>query len=422
MTSGGAAPVGRLRAAGKLLALLGLGGILATSWITATGVSARHDSGHAGALQGLAGPLTADGFRTALLVLGLCYLVVLACGIAGTLPRRPALVTVIVAQLLFALMAIAPGQDLYTYLGFARLESIHGINPYEHGLIAARDDPLFELAAFRRTTTPYGPLFTLITIAVTPLPVAVAAWTLKAILVSAMLGCLGIVWAIARELRQDATLAVAFVGLNPAILVYAVGKGHNDGLMMLPLLVAALLIVRGRDLAAGASAVLAVGVKVIAVIMLPLLLIASRKRRAIAVGGAAAGFVAIAISFAVFGVEPVHVLQNARRDQGLINRDTSLIGLFGRALGLPLRDVARDWGSVIFVAAYALVLVAAWRTPAEWIRWSSWAMVALLATSAAFFPWYLLWVLPLAAVSGSRLLQGAAIGLTATSIGVFTFS
>jgi len=228
VTSGGAAPVGRLRAAGKLLALLGLGGILATSWITATGVSARHDSGHAGALQGLAGPLTADGFRTALLVLGLCYLVVLACGIAGTLPRRPALVTVIVAQLLFALMAIAPGQDLYTYLGFARLESIHAINPYEHGLIAARDDPLFELAAFRRTTTPYGPLFTLITIAVTPLPVAVAAWTLKAILVSAMLGCLGMVWAIARELRPDMVIAPEARGflLGPAI-AREVGAGQE---------------------------------------------------------------------------------------------------------------------------------------------------------------------------------------------------
>jgi hypothetical protein len=68
------------------------------------------------------------------------------------------------------------------------------------------------------------------------------------------------------------------------------------------------------------------------------------------------------------------------------------------------------------------VLIAAARRPGEWIRWSGWAMVALLVSSGALFPWYLTWVLPLAALARDRVLQAATLVLTAAAIGVLTFS
>jgi len=413
-------PSTALDLAGRLLALFGLGGILVASWLVTTGFSARRGGPYGGLLHDLGVALSAAERRPALIALGLCYLVVIGCGIAGALPRRPAIATLFVAQLLFALTAITPGQDLFTYLGFARLQVVHSTNPYVQGLIAAPSDPVFELAAgsWRRTTTPYGPLFTLITMAVAALPVTVAAWTLKAILAAATFGCCALVARIAHELGRDATLAAVFVGLNPTVLVYTLGKGHTDGLMMLPVLIAILLIVRGRDLAAGALAVLGAGIKVTAAVMVPFLAIAACNRRAIAIGVGAASLATATISYAVFGGDPFHVISSARRDQHLIRADLSFVGLIGRGLGVQLHDVADRWGIVIFAAAYLAVLIAALRRPGEWIRWSGWAIVALLASSGALFPWYLMWVLPLAALAGDRILQAATLVLTAAAITV----
>lgn len=407
--------------AGRLLALFGLGGILAASWLLAARFSARVDDPYGGPLHDLGNAFSAVDRRAAVVALGLCYIVVLGCAIAGALPRGPAIATIVIAQLLFALTAIAPVQDLFTYLGFARLQVVHNTNPYVHGLIAAQSDPVFELAAWRRTTTPYGPLFTLITMAVAPLPVAAAAWTLKGILVAATFGCCALVARIAHELGRDATLAAVFFGLNPALLVYTLGKGHNDGLMMLPVLVAIWLIVRGRDLAAGASAVLGFAIKVTAAVMVPFLAIGACNRRTIALGVAVASLAVAAISYAVFGVESIHAISNARRDQDLIHRDISFVGLIGRGLGVQLRDVADRWGIAIFAAAYVAVLIVALRRPGEWIRWSGWASVALLASSGALYPWYLTWVLPLTALTGDRILQAATLVLTAAAIAMLSF-
>lgn len=407
--------------AARLLALLGLGGILVTSWLFVARFSARVGDPYGGPLHYLGGPFSAVDRRPVLVALGLCYLVVLGCAVAGVLPRGPAIATIVIAQLLFALAAIAPVQDLFTYLGFARLQVVHDTNPYAHGLIAARSDPVFELAAWRRTTTPYGPLFTLATLAVASLPVAAAAWTLKGVLVAATFGCCALVARIAHELGRDATLAAVLFGLNPALLVYTLGKGHNDGLMMLPILVAIWLIVRRRDLAAGASAVLGVGIKLTAAVMVPFLAIAACNRRAIAVGVAIASLATAAISFAVFGGDSIHVISNARRDQQLIHRDISFIGLIGRGLGVQLSDVADRWGIAIFAAAYLAVLIAALRRPSEWIRWSGWAIVALLVSSGALYPWYLTWLLPLAALTGDRILQAATLVLSAAAVAMLSF-
>ncbi|MCW3064277.1 MAG: hypothetical protein JWN32_1449 [Solirubrobacterales bacterium] len=410
--------------AGRLLALVALGGVLGASWLLASGFSARVGSPYGGPLHDLGRAFSAVDRRAALVALGVCYVVVIGCGVAGVLPRVPAIATLVVVQLLFAVSAIAPGQDLFTYLGFARLAAVHDTNPYVHGLSAAHGDPVFALAAtsWRRTTTPYGPLFTLVTEAVTPLPVAVAAWALKGVFATATFGCCALVGRIAREIDRDATLAVVFVGLNPAVLAYALGKGHNDALMMLPVLVAIWLIVRGRDLAGGASAVLAVGIKATAAVMLPFLAIAARRRRRTALGVATAALATAVITYAAFGIEPIHVVSDAGRDQQLIHADLSFIGLVGRGLGAHLGDVADAWGIAIFAAAYACALIAAARRPGEWIRWSGWAMVALLVSSGALFPWYLTWVLPLAALARDRVLQAATLVLSAAAIGVLTFS
>jgi len=404
--------------AGRLLALLALAGLLVASWLLATSLSADVYSWRAGPLHGLGAHLSTADHRLAIGALGACYLVVLACGASGVLPRGPTIVTIVVASGLFALTAVAPGRDLFTYLGFARLAVVHGLSPYEHGLYDALTDPVLVLTAskWRSGTTPYGPLFTLVTMAVAQLPVAAAAWTLKGVLCAAMLGCVVLVGRIARALERDVTIAAAFVGLNPAVLVYVLGHGHNDGMMMAPLLLGMLLFVRGREIPAGASAAIAVGVKVTAIAVLPILAIAAADRRRIAIGIAAGVLVTAAVAYVAFGSEPIHALQNAQRDQQLVRADLSLFGLIGRGLGQDWHTAAKQWGVGIFAGAYALVLVATLLRPRQWMRWTGWAMLALLATATSLWPWYLAWLLPLTALAGDLTLSLAALALSAVSI------
>ncbi|MDX6689650.1 MAG: alpha,6-mannosyltransferase [Solirubrobacteraceae bacterium] len=405
---------------GRLLALSALGGMLVASWVLATSMSAAAGSWRGGPLHGLSSHLSAPDHRRAIAALGVCYLVTVACGSIGLLPRRATLVTIGVASALFAVAAVVPRSDIYTYLGFARLSVAHGISPYDHGLVAAHADPVFELAVgkWRTGTTPYGPLFTLVTMAAAQLPVAAAAWTLKGVMCAAMLGCVGLVGIIARRLGRDPILAAAFVGLNPAVLVYVLGKGHSDGLMMLPVLLAVLFVVRGHEIAAGASAVVAAGVKITAGVVVPILVIGAGRRGRIAIGIAIGALATGAIAYAAFGAGPIHVLHNARRDQQLVRADLSLFGLVGRGLGVDWKSAAAHHGIEIFLASYALVLVAALVRPRHWIGWSGWAMVALLATSISLWPWYLAWLLPLAALAGDVTLSLAALALTAASIGL----
>ena len=58
----------------------------------------------------------------------------------------------------------------------------------------------------------------------------------------------GLTAALAKQLGRDPARAVAFVALNPLVLVYGVGGVHNDVLFMALLLGGALLMVRRREL------------------------------------------------------------------------------------------------------------------------------------------------------------------------------
>ena len=53
----------------------------------------------------------------------------------------------------------------------------------------------------------------------------------------------------------------------------------------------------------------------------------------------------------------------------------------------------------------------------DWVRAAAWAGAGLLLATAWLLPWYLVWVLPLAAISRDRPLQLLALALTAFQLG-----
>ena len=52
----------------------------------------------------------------------------------------------------------------------------------------------------------------------------------------------------------------------------------------------------------------------------------------------------------------------------------------------------------------------------DWLRAAAWASFALLLATAWLLPWYLIWTLPLTALSRDRPLQLLTLALTASQL------
>lgn len=78
-----------------------------------------------------------------------------------------------------------------------------------------------------------------------------------------------------------------------------------------------------------------------------------------------------------------------------------------------------SWWRHLFVAGFLVVLAGApWRTArgADWRVAAGWTTIALLLSTAWLLPWYAIWPLPLAAVSGDRRLRAATLLVCAYAV------
>jgi hypothetical protein len=218
---------------------------------------------------------------------------------------------------------------------------------------------------------------------------------------------------LARWLGGNAGLVTGIVGLNPMMLWQFPGDAHNDsimvvlGLLALPLLLATAWRKRvGGVGLAGASVLskfgLALAGPVIVAYWFP------RWRALIAVGLAAAGGLALVGMVAAsegFGL-------------GAIGPATAIAPITPWDILWDMTDrdqEAKRWIGVLAYSLFALVLAAiVWKHPLETAQ----DAVTAAATAIFFFlflrcpgflPWYQIWYLPLAAISGRRWLVVTAI-------------
>jgi hypothetical protein len=345
-----------------------------------------------------------------------CYLVALAVARAGAIPARWAVGAVLAAH---AAMLLAPplfSADVFGYVDYARLAVLHGLNPYVHGAADAARDPVVHWVRWHDIPTPYGPLFTIVSTPLAWLGVPAALWACKAAAALLSLACLGLVWRIAERRGAAPAPAVLFVGLNPLLLAYGVGGAHNDFLLMALALGAVLLVLEGRDAPGGALGVLAVGVKASAALLLPFLVLGAaevpggrhRPRRAL-LGGVAAGLALLVAALAAFGGQALAFVHQIREQQQFVAADSvprKLAGLLGFE-GLP--GGVRLLFGLAFAAAVLGLVWATWRRRVDWVAAAGWATLALLLSTAWLVPWYVVWLLPLAAVARDRRLRGAAL-------------
>jgi hypothetical protein len=368
-------------------------------------------SWEAGPLYGLAGGLGASAHALAYGLSGLILIMLAAYGVAlaalRTLSTRMIVACIVAAHVILLLGPPFQLTDMGNYLGYARLGGLHGLNPYTHVIGQEMHDPVFHLATWLNLHSPYGELFTALTYPLAWLPLPVAYWIVKVATVALSLAFIALVCDCARRLGRDPRYAAVLVGLNPIYLIYAVWGFHNDFFMLVPSTAAISLLLSRRDRSAGAMLMVAVAVKFTAVLLLPFLLVGARtypRRRAVVVGAVLAAIPLVAMSLALFGLSLPNLSQ-----QGTLLTPFSFPNLFGDAIG-----IGGGAPALLRLADVVLVLVVVWlvRRRGDWLSHAGWATVALIASLAWVMPWYVIWVLPLAALGSSVRLRRTALALT----------
>jgi hypothetical protein len=386
-------------------------------------------------------------FTGALVVMYVSY--VIALKYVPMLRARWAIGAVLAVHACFFLAPPLALTDVFNYVNYGRMEVVHHLNPYTTiPILEPHGDPSYYLSNWHQLLSPYGPLFTMMTFALVPLGVATSFWAIKAVLAAVSLGTIFLVWKCARLLGRDPITAIVLVGLNPIVLVWGLGGDHNDFLMVFCIMLGFYLLLRSGtwvagdeqvavnpqaslsedragwhgsvlgwlwplaplQLGAGMAFVAAAAIKASGAILIPVvlaaLLRAPRRVVQLILGMVAAGVAVAVASLIAFGL---HVPDLST--QSKLVTSLSAPNLLGLALGSggeteKLRVVL----SGVLILAVLGCCVLAWRRK-DAITASGWVTVALLLTLGWVLPWYVLWLLPLAALSSSRRLRTTALVL-----------
>jgi len=235
----------------------------------------------------------------------------------------------------------------------------------------------------------------------------------------ASLGVVALTWRGARLLGRDPVAPALLVGLNPHLLVHDVAGAHNETLVVLVTMAGVVTFLAGRPRGGAAVATAAAGLKASAGLVVPYLLAAARPRARAALIAAVAAALGIALLALIgFGTHALDALSLLNSNQGRTSRwsfpykTAQLLGVLLPGGRTDYRDAVRALYAAAFAGVLLWTLVRTWRG-ADPIRMAGWATLAILVASAWLVPWYVLWLLPLAALAADRRLVWATVALCA---------
>lgn len=321
---------------------------------------------------------------------------------------------------LVVLFTLAPplhSLDVFSYVSYARLDAVHGLNPYDYAPSAIpADEAASRVQDFRDAVSVYGPIFTGLSYPLGLVGVPVALWAFKLI---GGLSIVGLAWVTAKLAAArglDPARAASFVALNPLVLAHVVGGAHNDGLMMFTVMAALAILTLGPVRSAAATMTAAIAIKVSAAVVLPFAVLGQRgqRDRHELLGWLVVFATTIGVgSILVFGSGVFEAVGVAGGNQSTISH-YSVPATTARVLGADPELL-----KTTFAVAYAvLVGFLLYRTAkgADWIWAAAWAALGLLVASAYMAPWYLVWALPLVAISRDPRLYALAAAMTALQL------
>ena len=322
---------------------------------------------------------------------------------------RAALAAAFVIQLLPLTAPLLLSTDAWTYWEYGRIAAVHEGNPYVDTPDEFPDDPAYEHAgaAWRETTSVYGPAFTLLSEPLARLAgssALAAAWIYKVLAAAGVLACV----LLAARLARERPFAAALVGWNPLFAVHFAGGGHNDSWPIALTLAALVLAAAGRRTAAGAAWALAVLIKWIPLVFFALRAVHARasRRRVSHVGFAAAALGVLTLATWRYGLDWI-------RAAGPLTRNAEEQSEY--ALPHRLEQLGVPHALAVGLAVVGLGAGLAWlaREASRGRVRLGLAGCLLLATTPWLTPWYAIWALPLAAAEEDRTAQLIGLGFCA---------
>jgi alpha-1,6-mannosyltransferase len=328
----------------------------------------------------------ATSFMIPLAVAGVAYLLAIReFFFAPSFPRRVIVIGLVLAavcHLPFLLMRPGADDDIHRYLWDGRLQRL-GYNPY----FAIPNDPALVALHTPETRTlnnpdvpsPYPPGAELFFRAATAIHESI--FTLKVAFVLCEFAIVFVLLDILRGTRQPAHWVLAYAW-NPLLAIEVAGSGHIDivGVLLLLLSFAALER-RWRTVAALAFG-LAVAVKFLPIVLLPLYF------RRVRIRDAALAVVAVGILYVPF-------LNHGKIPIGSLGTYVKTFR-FNDPVFATLERVAAPQ-LLVGLAVLAGFLAAIWfrsRDQKPSSESFAWPMATALLCAPVVYPWYLLWLLP----------------------------
>jgi hypothetical protein len=314
-------------------------------------------------------------------------------------------------------------RDVYSYFAQGRV-LVAGQDPYQTGVAVVDgwfDDGVDPMWA--ETPTPYGPSWLLIARGVAmfaPDQPALAALIFR---IAALVGlALLVIYTprLAYAHGIDPAQAMWLGVLNPLVVMHVVAGAHNDALMVGLIVMGFALVSERKPVIGIAMIALAAAVKPIGLLALPFAGLLWAGVRAGWGARIRAWALALLITVAVFavcsliaGVGPgwIAALGTPGEVRTWLSPATAigmLIGMATTELGLTVDDalvvtIARAIGTLAALAIVAwLILRPQGRSP---VRGAALAFLTVVLLGPVIQPWYLLWILPLFAITGLTPLQ-----------------
>jgi hypothetical protein len=120
----------------------------------------------------------------------------------------------------------------------------------------------------------------------------------------------------------------------------------------------------------------------------------------------------LAVALVAFGAQAFDFV-NVLGTQQKLDSGTSVIAQLGAVFGWGGNPAgARAVATGVFAVTLIGLLGRTWRRREVWLESAGWATVALLACTSWLLAWYVVWLVPLAAIGRSRWLQAAAVGVS----------
>lgn len=311
--------------------------------------------------------------------------------------------------------------DIFNYMSSARVQWVHGDNPLTTPPLAYPDDAFYHLVFFwREVPSPYGPLWSLLTVIPHALGGGSEIGTVlayKALAVAFMLAAGLLAGLTAGRLRsgQGAIAALALTW-NPLVVWHITGNGHNDAVMVALLALAAALLAYRRPGPATLAFTASALIKFATVLIVPLALVWWCQRRETIRWRSLAPWLAASLVLVVAAYAPYWAGRDTFRtalNEGsyfVVSGPAALRGALNRYMALDHAEAVAAWtGRAAYLAAYAAILRRELRRSANGEMWEasverlllsgSLVLLAYLLLAATYFaPWYLIWPLTLAAM------------------------